>query len=80
MPKRERETCLAALEQQQYVEGRHGSGRKFLRTKLTERGRLVLGRPDVSLTEGLFAGSSAPTYDQRMEVKADTFNNHGGQV
>lgn len=76
----ERQTCMTVLEDQGYIKGTHAHGQGFVRTTLLDKGRLVLGRPEVSLTGGLFAGSSVTNYDNRVGVQADMFNNQGGQV
>jgi hypothetical protein len=75
----EREAALDALEEHQYVKSLHAWGARHVRSEVTAKGRMVLGRQDVSLADALFSGGSTnvTTYDQRVGVQAQSFTNQG---
>lgn len=76
---RERETAMDALEQQECITSIHAHGANHVRCEVTAKGRMVPGRPDVSLTDALFGQRPSPTtYDQRVGIQTETFTNQGG--
>lgn len=76
---RERETCMEALEKLGYIKGVHSAQQRFVRNRLEAKGELALGRPGVSLVDGLFDVSSVTNVDQRSGVHGSLYN-HGGAV
>lgn len=75
----EREAAMDALEEQGCLTSDHAWGDRHVRCQVTPKGRMVLGRPDVSLADAVFgeARTSVTTYDQRIGIQAESFTNQG---
>lgn len=74
----EREAAMDALEAQDLVSSIHSSGSNHVRCEVTTKGRMMLGRPDISLADAHLGSTAAPvTYDQRVGIQAETFTNQG---
>lgn len=76
----EREQALDILEESKYTESLNALQASHVRVEITSRGRMALMRPDVLLTSGLFDGGQTTSFDQRVGIQAQTFNNDGGAV
>lgn len=76
----EREQALDILEESKYTDSLNALQASHLRVEITSRGRMALMCPDVLLTSGLFDGGQTTTFDQRVGIQAQTFNNDGGAI
>lgn len=79
VPLVERESAMYALEEQELISSIHSSGASHVRCEVISRGRMMLGRPDISLADAHLGRTptSTTTYDQRVGIQADTFTNQG---
>lgn len=79
VPLMERESAMDALEEQELISSIHSSGASHVRCEVTAKGRMMLGRPDISLADAHLVRTpvSTTTYDQRVGIRADTFTNQG---
>lgn len=69
---------MDALAGQDYITSIDSAGDDHVRCEVTGKGRMVLGRPDIYLTDAMFAQSSAATtYDNRVGIQTETFTNQG---
>jgi hypothetical protein len=70
---------MYALEEQELISSIHSSGASHVRCEVISRGRMMLGRPDISLADAHLGRTptSTTTYDQRVGIQADTFTNQG---
>lgn len=79
--KSERHTAMDALEALTCVKSIHAHGAPHVRSEVTAKGRMVLGRSDVSLADEVFgppARASTTNYDQRVGIQTGSMTNQGG--
>lgn len=75
----ELESYLDALEEKGLITSIHAAQGRHIRTELTPKGRMALGRPDLRLAESAPGPSSV--VNQNIGINnSGTFNNTGGQV
>lgn len=75
----EREAAMDALEEQGCLTSNHAWGARHVRCQVTSKGRMILGRSDVSLADAVFdePRTSVTSYDQRVGIQATSFTNQG---
>lgn len=75
----ERNTAMDALEALKCIKSMHANGAPHVRSEVTAKGRMVLGRSDVSLADEVFGSPASTTnYDQRVGIQTGSMTNQGG--
>lgn len=77
----EREDALSSLREQRLISANGAAGAPFDLCEVTPQGRMVLGRPDLSIADAIFQpGANGATYDYRVGIQAHTVTTQGGPI